>query len=123
MCGELPGTQATPPPEVHEDLGRIDEHPILGPRTQRPKITIYLDGEPLEAEEGEPLAAALWANDVRVLRWSEKRGEPRGLFCALGRCTDCVMTVDGRPNVRTCVTPAREEMRVERQGAARCGDE
>ena len=75
------------------------------------------------AEEGEPVAAALWANGVRVLRWSEKRGEPRGVFCALGRCTDCVMTVDGQPNVRTCVTPVVAGMRIERQGKASRADE
>jgi len=97
-------------------LLRIDEHPILGPRQQGRTVTIYLDGQPLEAEEGEPIAAALWASGIRVLRWTEKRAEPRGVFCALGRCTDCVMTVDGQPNVRTCVTPVREGMRVERQG-------
>ncbi|MHB8947330.1 MAG: (2Fe-2S)-binding protein, partial [Bacillota bacterium] len=46
---------------------------------------------------------------------SHPRTGPRGLFCAIGRCTDCVMTVDGVPNVRTCVTPVREGLRVETQ--------
>ena len=97
-------------------MPRINDHPILGPRSPGRKVIIYLDGRPLEAEEGEPIAAALWANGVRVLRWTEKRADPRGIFCGLGRCTDCVMTVDGRPNVRTCVTPVRNGMRIERQG-------
>ncbi len=41
--------------------------------------------------------------------------EPRGLFCAIGRCTDCVMTVDGVPNVRTCVTLVEGGMSIETQ--------
>ena len=50
-----------------------------------------------------------------MFRKTSKRGEPRQLFCGIGRCTDCVMIVDGQPNVRTCVTPVREGMRVEVQ--------
>jgi aerobic-type carbon monoxide dehydrogenase small subunit (CoxS/CutS family) len=57
----------------------------------------------------------LVAAGVRVFRKTSKRGEPRQLFCGIGRCTDCVMVVDGQPNVRTCVTPVREGMKVEVQ--------
>ena len=78
-------------------------------------MTILFAGEPLEAFAGEPIAAALAAAGVRVFRRTSKRGEPRQLFCGIGRCTDCVMVVDGQPNVRTCVTPVREGMRVEVQ--------
>lgn len=87
---------------------------MLGPRQRGREVKITLDGQSLRAEEGEPIAAALWASDIRVLRWTPQRGEPRGVFCALGRCTDCVMTVDGQPNVRTCMTPVREGMRLSR---------
>jgi predicted molibdopterin-dependent oxidoreductase YjgC len=79
------------------------------------QVTLTVDGQSVAAEEGEPIAAALWAAGLRLLRWSPKRGEPRGVFCAIGRCTDCVMTVDGQPNVRTCVTPVREGMALQRQ--------
>ena len=44
-----------------------------------------------------------------------KRHEPRGIFCAIGRCTDCKMTVDGVPNTRTCITLVKDGMRVEFQ--------
>jgi NADH dehydrogenase/NADH:ubiquinone oxidoreductase subunit G len=94
---------------------RVAVHPILGDLPPAREVTIYVDGEPISAREGEPIAVALLAAGRRVLRWTEKLGEPRGLFCALGRCTDCAMTVDGRPNVRTCVTPVREGMVVETQ--------
>jgi len=75
-------------------------------------VRIWLGDEPIAARGGEPIAAALAAAGTRVSRLSAHTGEPRGVFCALGRCTDCVMTVDGVPNVRTCVTPVRDGMRL-----------
>ena len=50
-----------------------------------------------------------------VQRSTAKSHEPRGVFSAIGRCTDCVMIVDGKPNVRTCITPLKEGMKVETQ--------
>ena len=91
---------------------RIHDHPVLGPTEPAAPARIWLGDRPIAAREGEPIAAALAAAGVRVCRPSRKSGEPRGVFCALGRCTDCVMTVDGVPNVRTCVTPARDGMRL-----------
>jgi predicted molibdopterin-dependent oxidoreductase YjgC len=76
------------------------------------KVVIRVDGRPMEAFEGEPIAAALMASGVKVFRRTRKRRQPRGIFCAIGRCTDCIMTVDGMPNVRTCVTPVREGMEI-----------
>ena len=94
---------------------RIADHPVLGPVTDAPKVVIYLDGRAVEAVEGEPIAAALMAAGVSSFRTTPVRREPRGVFCAIGRCTDCVMTVDGAPNVRTCVTPVRAGMKIETQ--------
>lgn len=93
---------------------RIVNHPIL-PEVEAPDIIIYVDGKPIPAKSGEPIAAALLASGIRVCRETAKRGRPRGVFCGIGRCTDCVMTVDGVPNVRTCVTPVRADMKVETQ--------
>ena len=98
-----------------EETMRILYHPILGEVKPRKKVTLTFDGKPVEAYEGEPIAAALIAAGVRVFRHTTKRNEPRGIFCALGRCTDCVMTVDGQPNVRTCVTPVSGGMVIETQ--------
>ena len=94
---------------------RILEHPILGKLEKRTKVTIEFDGRLVEAYEGEPIAAALMAAGFKVLRYTPKYNEPRGIFCAIGRCTDCMMIVDGMPNVRTCVTPVRAGMKVETQ--------
>ncbi len=98
---------------------RIDDHPIIGKAERGERIGLIVDGEAMTAFEGETIAAALIASGMRVFRYTEKRKEPRGVFCALGRCTDCVMTVDGRSNVRTCVTPARDGMVIRTQGGRR----
>jgi len=94
---------------------RIDAHPVLGPAPRLAEVLIYVDGKPLAAREGDTIASALIAAGRNGLRHTEKRHEPRGVFCAVGRCTDCVMTVDGVPNVRTCITPVRAGMQIRTQ--------
>ena len=94
---------------------RVIEHPILDELDTSARVTIYYNGQPVEALEGEPIAAALINAGITAFRTTQKRGEPRGIFCAIGRCTDCMMVVDGQPNTRTCVTPVRDGMRVETQ--------
>lgn len=94
---------------------RIAEHPILGVQEKGRRITFMFDGMKLEGYEGEPIAAALKAANVMVHRYTKKEHKPRGIFCAIGRCTDCVMIVDGVPNVRTCITPLKDGMVVQTQ--------
>jgi hypothetical protein len=94
---------------------RILEHPILGPLADSEIVEIIVDERPTPARSGEPVAVALLAAGKRTLRFTRRFGEPRGIFCALGRCTDCVMTVDGIPNIRTCVLPAKSGMQVQTQ--------
>ncbi len=89
---------------------RVEKHPVLGDREVGRLVSIIVDGRLIQAVEGEPIAAALLANGMRVMRKTPRFGEPRGVFCGIGRCTDCIMTVDGTPNVRTCVTPVKEGM-------------
>jgi predicted molibdopterin-dependent oxidoreductase YjgC len=94
---------------------RIKEHPILGAPQKGKLINFIYNGERLEGYEGEPIAMALRAAGVMVHRHTTKTEKPRGIFCAIGRCTDCVMVVNGKPNIRTCITPLEEGMRVETQ--------
>lgn len=94
---------------------RIEEHPILGVQEKGKAIKFTFDGIELEGFEGEPIAAALKAAGLMVHRYTAKEHKPRGIFCAIGRCTDCVMIVDGVPNVRTCITPLKEGMVVKTQ--------
>ena len=94
---------------------RMEEHPILGVQEKGREVIFSFDGQEIKGYEGEPIAVALKAAGVMVHRYTKKEHKPRGIFCAIGRCTDCVMVVDGKPNVRTCVTPLREGMRVQTQ--------
>ena len=93
---------------------RIYEHPILE-FDRGEEVTIYLDGEPMKAFENETVAAALYANGLREFSKSIKYRRPRGFFCAIGRCSACMMEVDGVPNVRTCIVMVKEGMQIKRQ--------
>lgn len=99
-------------------MDRIMEHPILGTTEIGRMVEFTCDGRRLEGVEGEPIAAALRVAGVMIHRYTARRREPRGVFCAIGRCTDCVMVVDGKPNIRTCITPLREGMVIETQYGA-----
>lgn len=93
---------------------RIEHHPILE-IPERESVTIYVDGEPVEARSGETVAAALLASGIKVFRRTPKLHRPRGIFCAIGRCTDCALTINGVPNVRSCVTEVEDGMQIEIQ--------
>lgn len=92
-------------------MKRLDDHP------RGKQITIDFEGETLTAFEGEPLAAALLAAGQNVFSRSSKYHRPRGPFCFSGGCSNCLMRVNGVPNVCTCRAPAQSGMRIERQNA------
>jgi predicted molibdopterin-dependent oxidoreductase YjgC len=93
---------------------RVKNHPVLDFPTGE-TVTIFFEGAPLEAIQGEPIAAALHNAGVRVLRHSAELHRPRGLFCAIGNCSSCLMEVDGKPNVRVCVEKVRAGTQVRLQ--------
>jgi predicted molibdopterin-dependent oxidoreductase YjgC len=78
-------------------------------------LTFFFDGEPIAAYEGETVAAALLAAGRRTLRITAVTGTPRGVFCGMGVCFDCLVVIDGEPSRRACVTFVTEGMRVETQ--------
>lgn len=90
---------------------RITDHPILE-FTDRQKVTFTFDGRVLDGYEGEPIVAALHAAGILTLRHSHRYHRPRGLFCAIGNCSSCLMTVNQVPNIRVCVEPLRQGMEV-----------
>lgn len=79
-------------------------------------IAFTFDGRPLTARPGQSLAAALTEAGVRAFR-DTVGGAERGLFCGMGVCQDCLLTVDGAPNRRACMTPVAPGMAVARQVA------
>ncbi len=94
---------------------RVLRHPILEPLDDKKQVRIIVDGRLIMAVEGEPVASALIAAGIMTFRKTRIRKEARGYFCGIGLCSDCMMMVDGVPNVRTCITLVKEGMKVETQ--------
>ncbi|MDH3376643.1 MAG: (2Fe-2S)-binding protein [Gammaproteobacteria bacterium] len=76
------------------------------------RVTIIVDGEIIEVEESVLLGFVLHEVKNKRLRLT-RSGSPRGLFCAMGVCFDCLVRVDGRPGIRACLEPVRDGMRIE----------
>lgn len=73
---------------------------------------LSFDGRRIPLLPGKSVGAALVDAGVRSWRTTRKASRPRGLFCGIGVCYDCLVTVDGAANQRACLTPARPGMRV-----------
>ncbi len=93
---------------------RVKKHPILT-FPEKKEVPFVFEGRPVIGYEGDTIASALHALGVQTLSYSIKNHRPRGFYCAIGNCSSCNMIVDDIPNVRTCVTPLKPHMRVERQ--------
>ena len=93
---------------------RIEQHPILDIE-KKSEIHFTFNGQNVTGYDGDTVASALHAADVRVLGRSIFLHRPRGFYCAIGNCSSCMMVVDGVPNIKTCITPLREGMDVRTQ--------
>ena len=81
------------------------------------EVSFVFEGERVSCPEGMTVAGALFHLRSREMRTSARRHEPRSLFCGMGVCFDCVLRIDGVDNVRSCMTPVRPGIVVERQHA------
>ena len=84
------------PPQPDERIDRTQE------------VVFTFRGKPVRAFRGDTFGSALFADGQRVFSRSFKYHRPRGLLCCSGSCPNCMMTVDGTPNVRVCAEPVRE---------------
>jgi predicted molibdopterin-dependent oxidoreductase YjgC len=82
-------------------------------------LTIWFEGAAVLARTGDSVAVALLAAGIATTRTTPVSGAPRGPFCMMGACFECLAVVDFRPNVQTCMTPVRDGMQVRRQDGAR----
>nr|WP_245211750.1 (2Fe-2S)-binding protein [Neoroseomonas oryzicola] len=80
----------------------------------RPRITLTLEGQAIEAQQGDTLLTALLAAGAGHLRESEFGDGPRAGFCLMGACQDCWVVVEGMGRVRACATLAAQGMEVRR---------
>ena len=90
---------------------RIEKHPILSIPEKR-KIHFYWNKKKLEANEGEVISSALFANGIHVFGHHAKDGSPQGIFCANGQCAQCMVIANGIP-VKSCMTKVEKNMIVE----------
>jgi glycine/D-amino acid oxidase-like deaminating enzyme len=90
-------------------------HPDMRPAGT--PVRFRFDGDEIEALPGETVAAALAAGDIVALRQT-RTGAPRGPYCGMGACFDCLVTVNGRPNQRACLTKVAPGMEVLSEAAA-----
>jgi predicted molibdopterin-dependent oxidoreductase YjgC len=77
--------------------------------------TFSFDGKDITAEPGQSVGAALLAAGYRSWRTTRHSGAPRGLFCGIGICFDCLVVVNGQPGQRACLTEVRDGDVVESQ--------
>ncbi len=82
-------------------------------------LTIFIDGVPLQAEAGESLAAAILRLPEAWSRTTPVSESPRAPYCMMGVCFECLVEVDGRASVQSCLTPVRDGMQVKRQRGRR----
>lgn len=79
---------------------------------RRPVVEFTFGERTVRAHEGESIAAALLAEAVWASCTTRKRGEPRGYFCGMGVCWECVVEVEGHGPARACRTPVAVGLRV-----------
>jgi predicted molibdopterin-dependent oxidoreductase YjgC len=89
-----------------------DDLRIGGGRGRGRPIRFRLDERWIPAYEGETVAAALWASGIRRLRSSPVVAAPRGMFCYMGVCQECVILIHGKRET-SCSFPASDGLRVE----------
>ena len=90
---------------------RIATHPIL-PIPERETIEFTWQGQKLQAQAGETIATALFANGIRTFGYHPKDGSPQGIFCANGQCAQCTVIADGLP-LKSCMALVQPGMAVE----------
>ena len=82
-------------------------------------VTVRIDGIAIQAEAGEPVAAVLLRSGTAHARLHPVTGEPRGPYCMMGACQECLAIVDGVASTPTCRVTVREGMVIERQQGMR----
>jgi len=95
---------------------RIEHHPVLGKLDLNSMISFTFNGYKYYGKEGEPIAAALLANNIRVLRKHEETGAGRGIYCNIGHCFECRVSVNNQQGVRACLTPLKKDMEINSRG-------
>jgi hypothetical protein len=84
-------------------------------------LTVTVDGEPVPGFAGQTIAGLMLAQGRLAWRGTARRGRPRGLFCGIGVCFDCLVVVNGLRDVRACQRRAVDGDVVETEARAADG--
>lgn len=79
------------------------------------EIQVVLNGKTVEAIAGRSVGAFLLEQGTRITRNTRFKQKPRGMFCGIGLCFDCLITINGVPNQRACVTNLESGMAIDTQ--------
>jgi predicted molibdopterin-dependent oxidoreductase YjgC len=85
----------------------------IGKIKRNEQIKITVNGSEITAYKGETLLAALMAAGFKQTKKSPLKKQPRGALCGMGVCFECIVTVNGEPNIRSCMTEVENNMTVE----------
>ena len=88
---------------------RVKKHPVIQV-LEKEKLSFLFNGELIDGVKGDSVASALWANNIKTLRLSEKKGENRGIYCGIGNCYDCRVYQKDIGMVRACIILLQEGM-------------
>jgi hypothetical protein len=80
---------------------------------QAPAVPVTVDGRPVMARVGDSVAAVLLVAGHLDCRTAPAGGGPRGPYCLMGACFECLVTVDGQPDRPGCLVPVAPGMRIE----------
>jgi predicted molibdopterin-dependent oxidoreductase YjgC len=83
------------------------------------RVEIFFDGRPLQVPAGQSVAAALLVGGVQIFRETPVSAAPRGPYCMMGVCFECLLEIDGLQNRQACLTTVREGMKIRTQMGAR----
>jgi predicted molibdopterin-dependent oxidoreductase YjgC len=82
---------------------------------------LIFDGEKILFESGDSVAAALLRSGKNIFRTTRFSGEPRSIFCGIGHCYDCLVSINGIINQRACLAKAEPGLSVEFQDGLKDG--
>lgn len=85
------------------------------PNRDRKSVEFTIDGQAVDAVEGEMVAGVLARLDPLYARTNPVSGDRRAPYCMMGVCFECLVKIDGESSVQSCLVPVREGMKVERQ--------
>jgi len=84
-----------------------------------PTVRLEIEGRTVSARAGDTVAAVLLETGHAAFRETAVSGTPRGPFCMMGACFDCLVEIDGVPNRQACMTAVSDGMTVRRMQGAR----